>query len=90
MLAVNVSNPDRPNADRSIAENFLEMATDALKSFGASRMLSCRIWTVIGIPVRLSRLTQTRCRLLKHWRLASDSRFSNESHQIGGVLRCCH
>ena len=48
MLAYNVSNPDRPNADRTIAIAALEMAKDTINRFGASQVLSSRIWTVFG------------------------------------------
>jgi len=48
MLAYNVSNPDRPNADRRIAIAALEMAKDTINRFGASQVLRSRIWTVFG------------------------------------------
>jgi hypothetical protein len=48
MLAVNVSNPDRPNTDRTMAQSAIELAKETLKSFGASKLLSCRVWTVFG------------------------------------------
>jgi hypothetical protein len=48
MLAVNVSNPDRPFEDQSLALTALDIAKDALNYFGASRLLNCRIWTIFG------------------------------------------
>src|SRR5271169_6841565 len=50
MLAYNLSNPDRPNADQTIAVMSLEIAKDILSNFGVSNVLSSRIWTIFGDP----------------------------------------
>jgi hypothetical protein len=49
MLAFDVSNPDRPNADRGIAQVAVELALETLKSLGGSHLFNCRIWTVLGM-----------------------------------------
>lgn len=48
MLAVNVSNPDRPHEDQALALTALEIAKDTLNYFGASHHLNCRIWVIFG------------------------------------------
>ena len=50
MLAFNVSNLDRPNANQTMAIIALDVAKDTLNSFGASDVLSSRIWTAFGEP----------------------------------------
>jgi hypothetical protein len=48
MLAVNVSNPDRPHEDQALALTALAIAKDTLNYFGASHHLNCRIWVIFG------------------------------------------
>ena len=53
MLAVNLSNPDRCNADRVMSQNALQLAKDVFKNFDASQQLSSRIWTAMGKSIML-------------------------------------
>jgi hypothetical protein len=48
MMAYNLSNPDRPDANAEMAKIAAAIAKEALSEFDSSHLMSCRVYTVFG------------------------------------------